>query len=117
MNGSLHEPRFRRVKAHNDFSESNARIRDRTTDVERLRSAFAWYASEDRYRVLARLQGMQAALPDLDIFMDVIGLRACDDWQSPLVEIAARDRFFLFWSLAVKPPASPNGSRLRGAAR
>lgn len=58
-------------------------MRDCTTDVERLRSAFAWYATEDRDRVLARLQGMQAALPDLDIFMDVIGLRACDDWQSP----------------------------------
>jgi hypothetical protein len=105
------------VTAYNDFAESNARMRDCTTDVERLRSAFAWYATEDRDRVLARLQGMQAALPDLEIFMDVIGLRACDDWQSPLFEIAARDRFFLVWWLAAKPPDSPIGSRLRGAAR
>ena len=68
-------------------------------DVLRVQSAFASYASVERAEVLARLQGMRALCPDLDIFLDVLSLRAGDDWEARLrAEIPARDAFYLFWS-------------------
>jgi hypothetical protein len=69
--------------------------------MERIRSAFASYASEDRDHVLARVQGMQKILPDLDIFVDVMSLRSGEHWKDRLQqEIVARDTFYLFWSQA-----------------
>jgi HEAT repeat protein len=68
---------------------------------ERCRTAFASYASEDRPEVLARVQGMQKAARDLDVFLDVHSLRSGDNWEKRLTEeIAARDVFYLFWSAA-----------------
>jgi serine/threonine protein kinase len=65
----------------------------------RYHSAFASYASEDRDAVLARIQGIQKAAPDLDVFLDVLKLRSGEDWEQKLwKEIPARDVFYLFWS-------------------
>ena len=67
----------------------------------RVRSAFASYATEDRTEVLARVQGMLKVIPDLDLFVDVLDLRSGDRWEARLQqEIAARDMFYLFWSIA-----------------
>jgi hypothetical protein len=65
----------------------------------RHRTAFASYASEDRDAVLARIQGIQKALPDLEIFLDVASLRSGEKWAERLErEVASRDVFYLFWS-------------------
>lgn len=76
-----------------------------TTDYERkfacIRRAFASYASAERAEVLGRLQGMRAVCPDLDVFLDVLSLRAGDDWEARLrAEVPTRDVFYLFWSTA-----------------
>ena len=65
----------------------------------RLRSAFISYASADRARVVARIQGIQLACPDMDLFFDVESLRRGESWENRLYqEIAGRDLFYLFWS-------------------
>lgn len=67
--------------------------------THRYRSAFASYASEDRAEMAARVQGMRAVAPELDIFVDVTNLRAGDDWQARIEhELASRDKLLLFWS-------------------
>lgn len=64
---------------------------------ERHRTAFASYASEDRDRVVARVQGLKKA--GVDVFMDIVNLRAGELWEEALWrEIPARDIFYLFWS-------------------
>jgi tetratricopeptide (TPR) repeat protein len=69
--------------------------------VRRYTSAFASYASRDRDQVLARIQGIQKVLPDLDVFLDVASLHSGQNWQDRLVqEITHRDVFYLFWSEA-----------------
>lgn len=78
-------------------------VADQTAGVERIDSAFASYASEDRHRVLGRIQGMQKVLQTLDIFLDVLTLRSGDRWAQRLEdEIRTRDVFFLFWSRAAR---------------
>src|SRR5271170_7411049 len=63
------------------------------------RTAFASYANEDRDAVLARIQGIQKAAPNLDVFLDVLKLRSGEDWVKRLwKEIPATDIFYLFWS-------------------
>ena len=65
----------------------------------RLRSAFVSYASADRAKVVARIQGIQLACPDMDLFFDVESLRRGEHWEGRLYqEIADRDLFYLFWS-------------------
>lgn len=78
---------------------------ERETQLEarqyRHRTAFASYSSEDRDEVLARIQGMQKVLPDLDVFVDVHALRSGMKWENRMAEeIRSRDVFYLFWSLA-----------------
>ena len=64
-----------------------------------ISSAFVSYASEDRNRVAAIIQGMRKARPDLDIFFDVENLRSGQKWQETLKdEITGRDVLFLCWS-------------------
>jgi hypothetical protein len=71
------------------------------TQENRHRTAFASYASEDRDAVLARIQGIQKAAPNLDVFLDVLNLRSGDRWQERLrQEIVTRDVLYLFWSEA-----------------
>src|SRR5439155_4643314 len=45
------------------------------TREERHRKAFPSYASADRDKVLARIQGIQKAAPELDVSLDVLSLR------------------------------------------
>lgn len=76
-------------------------VADCTSNVRKVGSAFASYASEDRREVLTRIQGMQKILPSLDVFLDVLTLRSGDMWQQRIdEEILHRDVFFLFWSKA-----------------
>lgn len=65
----------------------------------RLRTAFISYASKDRAEVVKRIQGMQAARQDMDIFIDVESLRRGEEYEPRLYqEIRDRDLFYLFWS-------------------
>jgi HEAT repeat protein len=78
-------------------------VHDVTSRQQRITTAFASYASEDRNQVLARIQGMLSIVPDLDIFMDVMALRSGERWQDRLeAEIAKRDVLYLFWSSAAR---------------
>lgn len=82
-----------------EVGEADTARGDRSLSERRPSSAFASYASEDRDEVLARIQGMQKLLPDLDVFLDIASLRAGENWSERLErEIAERDAFFLFWS-------------------
>lgn len=66
---------------------------------EDIFSAFISYASQDRNRVAAIIQGMKKARPDMDVFFDVESLRSGDDWEKVLHrEIEKRDILFLCWS-------------------
>lgn len=69
------------------------------TQEKRYSTAFASYASQDRVDVLKRIQGIQTALPELDIFYDQKELRSGDQWAERLVaEVKRRDVLYLFWS-------------------
>ena len=66
---------------------------------EDILSAFVSYASQDRTRVAAIIQGMRKARPDMDVFFDVDSLRSGEDWEKALQhEIEQRDILFLCWS-------------------
>jgi serine/threonine protein kinase len=66
---------------------------------EQIKSAFASYASVDREEVLMRVQGIMAA--GVDVFLDVLSLRAGDTWEEELIKnIREKDVFYLFWSVA-----------------
>jgi TIR domain len=63
------------------------------------RTAFASYSSRDRAEVLARVQGMHKIRPELDVFIDVISLRAGQQWEEEIGRhVRSDDIFFLFWS-------------------
>jgi len=63
------------------------------------KTAFASYSSRDRAEVLARVQGMQKVRPELEIFVDVITLRAGQNWEEEIRRrVCSDDVFFLFWS-------------------
>ena len=75
----------------------------RHTSVRRHQRAFASYASEDRSEVLKRVQGIQTAAPRLEVFVDVISLRAGQYWEKEIEErIPLSDVFYLFWSRHAK---------------
>ena len=66
---------------------------------QEFKTAFASYASSDRDEVLRRVQGIQAT--GMDVFLDVLSLRAGEHWQEELFKhIRSRDIFYLFWSVA-----------------
>ncbi len=68
-----------------------------------IESAFVSYASQDRSRVAAIIQGMKKARPDMDIFFDVESLRSGQKWEEALKsEIENRDVLFLCWSKYAK---------------
>lgn len=76
-------------------------LREQKLEVLRsdVLSAFVSYASQDRARVAAIVQGMQRARPDMDIFFDVETLRSGADWEKTLYgEIERRDVLYLCWS-------------------
>ncbi len=62
-------------------------------------SAFVSYASQDRRRVAAMIQGMQKICPEMDIFFDINSLHSGEYWEQTLRrEIDRRDVLFLCWS-------------------
>lgn len=70
-------------------------------EIERedITSAFVSYASQDRDRVAAIIQGMKKARPDLDVFFDVETLRSGEKWEEALkTEIDKRKILYLCWS-------------------
>lgn len=81
------------AKCHNSTRQKIAVVR------EDVLSAFVSYASQDRNRVAAIIQGMKKARPDMDIFFDVESLRSGENWEEQLwKEIESRDILFLCWS-------------------
>ena len=95
----------------NDLIATRLRLilsREKAVQVSRedVTSAFVSYASQDRGRVAAIIQGMRKARPDLDIFFDIETLRSGQEWEKALwEEIDKRDVLFLCWSHSAK--ASP----------
>lgn len=74
-----------------------------TSAASGFRRAFASYASSDRNDVLARIQGIEKARPDMSVFVDVAGLRSGQRWLDQLEqEIDSSDVFYLFWSRAAR---------------
>ncbi len=81
--------------------QKESKLPVQSTPCRSFRTAFASYASKDRDAVLGRIQGIQKALPELDVFVDVAKLRSGSAWSDQLSsEIAQRDVFYLFWSKA-----------------
>jgi biopolymer transport protein ExbB len=68
------------------------------TREERVRSVFASYANEDRIEALKVKRALEPL--DIDVFVDVMDLRAGDNWENELwKQIPLRDRFYLLWSV------------------
>jgi hypothetical protein len=85
-----------RVGAERTMEPSPVRVEGKP-----FRTAFASYASEDRDEVLSVIQGLQKAVPGLDVFLDVAQLRSGQKWQDQLWSaIPSREVFYLFWSEA-----------------
>jgi CHASE2 domain-containing sensor protein len=81
---------------HFSFSNSGKSVAEAQSGH---RKAFACYSSADRDQVLARIQGMQKAMPKLEVFIDVLSLRAGQNWEEELKKaIRSCDCFYLFWS-------------------
>jgi hypothetical protein len=79
--------------------ESNKRLTNRSEKLVFPKNAFASYASEDRLEVFHRIQGIKTICPNLDIFVDVLSLRAGQHWLEELEKhIPSKDIFYLFWS-------------------
>lgn len=68
---------------------------------DRIRTAFASYASADRINVLQWARGAQSV--GVDVFLDVLSLREGQNWEQELWrQVSARDAFFLCWSEAAR---------------
>ncbi len=66
---------------------------------EDIKKALMSYASQDRSRITAVIQGMKKINPELDIFLDVDSLRSGDNWEKRIYEeIEKRDILYLCWS-------------------
>lgn len=65
--------------------------------------AFVSYASQDRPRVGALVQGMMKARPDMELFFDMKDLHSGDQWEGTLYhKIEQSDTLFLCWSRNAK---------------
>jgi hypothetical protein len=79
-----------------DHTEKWARLETRE---KRIRSVFASYAHKDRADVVQWSRGASAV--GIDVFLDVLSLRAGSNWQESIANaIDSRDMFCLFWSKA-----------------
>lgn len=80
----------------------NATSEDRRISYARaVKSAFASYASPDRRRVLARVQGIEKL--GVKVFLDTHGLRANEEYKKRIFQaIDASDILYLFWSRHAK---------------
>ena len=78
-------------------AKKSAGSREIRATEQKVRTAFASYSSKDRDQVTMCVKGMSHA--GLDVFMDVLDLRAGDDWEDRIHQaIQKKDMFFLFWS-------------------
>jgi hypothetical protein len=69
--------------------------------AQAVKSAFASYASPDRRRVLARVQGIEKL--GVNVFMDVHRLRSNERYKARIFrEIDSSDIIYLFWSRHAK---------------
>jgi len=83
------------IKIGEDVSE----VTKLETSETRVKKAFASYASADRELVLPRIQGIQKAVPSIEIFFDVLSIRSGQDWEKQIHDIIPNnDVFYLFWS-------------------
>jgi hypothetical protein len=74
------------------------------TLVSPVQQAFASYASKDRSRVLARVQGMEKL--GINVFVDVRNLKSNDAYPAYLLrQIESSDVLYLFWSRHAKESA------------
>jgi hypothetical protein len=77
-------------------SRAASRIRVRRTERP-VSTAFASYSHLDREKALSAVVAYHAL--GIDVFIDVLGLRAGDNWEERLSsEIDARELFVLMWS-------------------
>ncbi|HBB96575.1 MAG TPA: hypothetical protein DC054_14405 [Blastocatellia bacterium] len=68
------------------------------TEKPAPRTAFASYATADRFEVLSRIRSIQI-VTGIDVFVDNLSIRPGDQWKATLEsEIRKRDAFWLFWS-------------------
>lgn len=97
-NGMLHTELLFEVDVGRAAGEYvGGRVREVNEDDRHIRSAFASYSSKDRPDVLRRVQGMSVV--GVDVFVDVLTLRAGQLWEQTLLKnILERDVFYLFWS-------------------
>lgn len=89
------------VDVVSDGSEGRSKGPGECSDFQRsdVKRAFMSYASQDRNRVTAILQGIKKARPDMDVFFDVETLRSGQNWENALyAELLDRDILFLCWS-------------------
>lgn len=90
-----------RLRFEFEVGATNLAAAELETREDRVRSVFASYSSNDRdeaLRVKLHLEPL-----GIDVFVDVLSLRAGSDWASRLErEISARDRFYLLWSEAAR---------------
>jgi cell division protein FtsZ len=71
--------------------------------TKQYKTAFVSYASPDKDKVLARIQGIQKIAPNIEIKMDIKDIRSGDNWKKKLREfIELCDIFYLFWSKNAK---------------
>jgi hypothetical protein len=76
---------------------ASSQVTELSLETRRFSTAFASYASEDRPEVVRRVQGIEAA--SVQVWMDVISLRAGNDWAREIEnKIGSTDIFYLFWS-------------------
>ena len=88
---------------HINVEEEASSVELMPIEVKVIQKAFASYASEDRAKVLGRIQGMQKILPKLEVFIDVVSLRSGQKWEQELWKvIPTYDVFYLFWSVNAK---------------
>ncbi len=86
------------VDVVSDGSEGRSKGPGECSDFQRsdVKRAFMSYASQDRNRVTAILQGIKKARPDMDVFFDVETLRSGQNWENALyAELLDRDILFL----------------------
>ena len=92
-----------RLQIRVPLEEEGGQVVVRRQDVM---EAFMSYSSEDRERVLAIVQGMHHARPDMKIFLDVEMLRSGEDWKRMLQrKIDESQVLYLCWSTAAKKSA------------
>ena len=86
-----------------NIGKETAVVKNIVVDEKRYSTAFASYASKDRKEVLSVIQGIQKALPNLEVFTDIMSLRSGQKFEEEIFKrIDTSDIFYLFWSKAAR---------------